>query len=151
MNCEKKIVCVEIIDTHKLLTKSQKMKIRENFKKSMDKQKILDSIHYQDENIKKKYEILNIINENDGKIKLEFLFDEKKVALKNKLKNKLGYLKNKKRADWAMYERLRGQFKDMIPSPDMVLKDRQTYEPILEKFNDKNPISKYIQLCFDNE
>lgn len=142
---------VQIIDTHKLLTKSQKMKIRENYKKSVEKQKILESIHYQDEKIKRKYEILNIIKEDENNIKLEFLFDEKKVALKNKLKNKLGYLKNKKRPDWVMYERLKGQFKDMIPSPDMVLKDKDTYRPILEKFNDKNPITKYIQLCFDYE
>ena len=142
---------VQIIDTHKLLSKSQKMKIRENYKKAFDIQKIIESIHYQDENIKKKYEILNIIKEDDNNIKLEFLFNEKKTALKNKLKNRMGILKNKKRADWIMYERLRGQFKDMIPSPDMVLKDKNTYLPILEKFNDKNPISKYIQLCLDNE
>ena len=142
---------VQIIDTHKLLSKSQKMKIRENYKKAFDIQKIIESIHYQDENIKKKYEILNIIKEDDNNIKLEFLFNEKKTALKNKLKNRMGFLKNKKRADWIMYERLRGQFKDMIPSPDMVLKDKNTYLPILEKFNDKNPISKYIQLCLDNE
>ena len=37
----------------------------------------------------------------------------------------------------------------MIPSPDMVIKEQEVYKPILEKFNDKNPISKYIQLCFD--
>ena len=142
---------VQIIDTHKLLSKSQKMKIRENYKKAFDTQKIIESIHYQDENIKKKYDILNIIKEDDNNIKLEFLFNEKKTALKNKLKNRMGFLKNKKRADWIMYERLRGQFTDMIPSPDMVLKDKNTYLPILEKFNDKNPISKYIQLCLDND
>lgn len=143
---------VQIIDTHKLLTKSQKIKIRENYKKHADKQHILESIHYQDDKIKKKYEILNIIKEEDNRnIKLEFLFDEKKVALKNKLKNRMGFLKNKTRPDWVMYERLRGQFKDMIPSPEMVLKDKETYKPILEKFNDKNPITKYVQLCFDYE
>lgn len=142
---------VQIIDTHKLLSKSQKMKIRENYKKAFDTQKIIESIHYQDKNIKKKYDILNIIKEDDNNIKLEFLFNEKKTALKNKLKNRMGFLKNKKRSDWIMYERLRGQFKDMIPSPDMVLKDKNTYLPILEKFNDKNPISKYIQLCLDND
>jgi len=76
------------------------------------------------------------------------MYDEKKQFLKNKLKNKLGYLKNKKKEEWVMYERLRGQFKDMIPSPDVVLKDKEIYEPILEKFNDtKNPIAKYIHLC----
>lgn len=139
---------VEIIDTHKLLTKSQKNKIKENYKKNMQIKEILQKIHYQNEDFKKKYEIINIIKIDDQNIKLEFMYDEKKQFLKNKLKNKLGYLKNKKKEEWVMYERLRGQFKDMIPSPDMVLKDKEIYEPILEKFNDtKNPIAKYIHLC----
>lgn len=141
---------VQIIDTHKLLTKSQKMKIKDNFKNNIEITQILRLIHYN-EDIKRKYEILNVIKEDDNNIKLEFLFNEKKVALKNKLKNKLGYLKNKKRPDWVMYDKLKSQFKDMIPSPDTVLKDKEVYKPILEKFNDKNPIYKYIQLCFNYE
>lgn len=140
---------IEVLDTENLLSKTQKGKIKENYKKEMDVSTILSSIHYP-ENVKKKYEIINVINVKDDFIKLELKYDERKTLLQDKLRNKLGYLKHKKREDWVMYEKLRGTFKEMIPTPTDVVKNKSVYEPILEKYNNKNPIYKYIQLCFEN-
>lgn len=143
---------IEIIDNLKILTKHQKMKIKEKYRKNENNENILKSIHYKDDNTDKRYNKMNIKKKENNNIEIEFLYeDENKKMLKNKLKNRLNHLKNRNRPDWVMYEKLKAHFKDMIPSPDVVIKEKDKYNILFDKFNDTNPIVKYFHLCLQYE
>lgn len=146
---------VEVVDPCNLLSKSQKLKAKTLFKNNQDISpgEILSRLSYSDENATR-YNALKVDESPDHPdyyfLRFSHEPESDKGDLKSKFKNKMLYLKNRKRKDWQYYESLRQKFGDSIPTPDEVRKDKQTYEDIQKKIQkSQNPVYQYIQVCLD--
>ena len=144
---------VEIIDSENILSKTQKNKIKKDFKNNKERltQDILNSIHYSDESIRR-YDLLEIRVDDllENYYNLQFSYDNRKENLQKKLSTKIQFLKNKNRKDWIFYEKLRQTFGDSIPSPEIIRKNKEEYEKIQDNAKSvDNPVFKYINLCLE--
>ena len=144
---------VQIVDPERILSKSQKKKIKNEFKKNKDRpvQDLLNSIHYVNESVRK-YDLLEICDDDllENNFVLRFSYDNRRTNLKQKLSTKIRFLKNRNRKDWNLYEKLRQNFGDSIPSPDVIRENKDEYEKIQgNSKNTDNPVFKYINFCLE--
>lgn len=160
---EKKIletkIGVEIIDSEQLLTKSQKLKIKQWIKEHKSDDYILKNIHYEQSNGKKYNEMLTEEIQRDDTIikKIKFQYNTNKIRkeLKERIKNK-AMLRTHTEGVWKMYYQIinhptisslpHDTVKKAIPNPDEVKKQKDTYRMI----NGVNPnpmIKNYINEC----
>lgn len=148
------MLSVIINDPETLLTKSQKMKLKEKFKTWILNneteeltQKVLNSITYQSD---KQYDQVSISIKDE-----EYTLTFSKIDRDN-LREKLKFkLKSKTRNDpkWIAYQNLKNKGAKLgngedIPDPDFISKNREmftTQMSIIEKI--KNPFVEYLKLC----
>jgi hypothetical protein len=152
----KEIKGVEIIDSLQILTKSQKLKIKQNVKMNQSKDSILQQIVY-DNSVEKKYNEIEYKEEKDKVICiLKYDNTHLKKALQNKLKFKRDTRTQTVSPLWKMYYQILNHptiaalpdetIKKAIPNPDEVKKQKDIYRMI----NGVNPnpiIKNYIMEC----
>lgn len=152
---------IEIEDNKKWLTKNQRQKIKNLYKQGVDKQEILEKIHYENENQKYKDYQEEKINEN--KIKLKFTDISQRDLLLHrlqyKLKNKETLRNNNYKDDaWKEYYQILNHpliksipedtIKKGIPNPDEIRKQADTFR-IVNKSNPNPLIKNYIDTCLN--
>jgi len=155
------MVNVIIDDSCKLLSKSQKEKIKAKIKaESYDENEILKAIHYA-EHVDKKYNNINI-EKSDELITvhlicseqpcLEQLVEQPKQSLKEKLKEKRLELSSTE-PKWKYFRSLKAKGVPNLPSPSEIAKQKEEYLKQLDSIRQilpkDNPFVSYLEMCIN--
>lgn len=159
---------IVIEDPKNVLTKTQRKKIRklvvekwveeeeDLFQEELEN--ILEQIHYEDE--KDRYNVCKFeYTKHNMCLTLKFesihikTKEEIRLELVKKLREKTGANKNdKRRRDpvWTMYEKIKSRLpesnKNIIPNPDMVRANMDTYRAMMTMLPNQNPIHEYLSM-----
>jgi hypothetical protein len=152
---------IEIEDPLNLISKTQRVKVKSLYKERVPLEKILESLHYQEDNPDKRYREIVEQRENDQKVKLIFGETSHHDRLKLKLKNKLHHAEMDrsnqfKDEAWKKYYQLLKHpmirslpdetISKALPNPDEIRKQADTYR-MINKVNPNQFIKDYIQEC----
>lgn len=157
-------------DNKSILTKTQKKKIRKLVMESWREEeiglfheeldKILEKIHYEDE--KDRYNMCKFEHsKHNNCLTLHFenvhiqTKEERRQELVKKLREKLSGSdreQKKRRQDpiWDMYTKIRSRLpvsnKNIIPNPDEVRNNMETYRAMMTMLPAQNPIHEYLSM-----
>jgi hypothetical protein len=149
------MVNVIIDDSLKLLSKSQKEKIKAKIKaESYDENEILNAIHYA-EHVDKKYNNINI-EKSDELITVHLICSEQPCSAKQSLKEKL----KEKRLElsstepkWKYFRNLKAKGVPNLPSPTEIAKQKEEYlkqlDSIRQVLPKDNPFVSYLEMCIN--
>jgi hypothetical protein len=167
-NCNLNNIVME--DPKGVLTKTQKKKIRklvsecwneeeeDLFHEELDK--ILEKIHYEDE--KDRYNVCKFEHSKHNQcMTLQFeqvhiqTKEERHEELRKKLREKRGdgersHKKHRQDPVWEMYTKIRNRLpvsnKNIIPNPDEVRNNMDTYRAMMSMLPSQNPIHEYLSM-----
>lgn len=154
---------IVIGDPQGILTKTQKTKIRrmvasvwkdeEAFHEQVED--VLSSIHYPDD---RRYNFIRFEHSAvPDRLMLDFEFvhapsaEERRAALRKKLRDRLRYTR-KLGVDplWRAYETLRSRLpansQMVVPDPDKVRADPETYKNMMTMIPSQNPVHQYLSM-----
>jgi hypothetical protein len=144
------MVNIFIEDSLNLITKSQKIKLKEYIKENisnLDSKNILEKIHFSSD----KY--INVdIEQVDDNLTLKFNNHNKREELLFKLREKRKS-NNNKDPKWVMYNNLKRHAVrlpngDGIPNPTFIEKNKELFIQVLDSYEgQKNPYVEYIKVC----
>jgi hypothetical protein len=144
------MINIFIEDPLNLISKSQKIKLKEYIKNNQDKlntKNILERIHFTTD----KY--INVdIEKNEEDINLKFNNINKREELLFKLREKR-QANNSKDPRWIMYNNFKRQGVrlangDELPNPTFIEKNKELFLQVMNSYNgEKNPYVEYITLC----
>lgn len=154
---------IVIDDPLNIISKTQRKKIRKTVvdvwkdEDSFNEEiyNILEKIFYTDENQKYnvcKYDYTN----HNNRLVLHFEIvqletqESKRKELLNKLHNKLKSKQHINDPQWQMYEKIKNRLpeanKHLIPSPDKVKNDLDTYKTMMTMIPNQNPLYQYLSM-----
>ena len=152
-------VSVIIDDTLKLLSKSQKEKLKLKIKdmhieniEQINKKEILEKIHYQGEEQYNTIDVELSTLDNNTILKIKLYIEKEKT--KDFLRNKLHIMKLEKSSrdpKWVAYRNLKAKGVPNIPNP-IEIKENKTeslnqLESIRKILPNGHPFIEYIELC----